>query len=448
MQLTLEEIQNLSPDESSLKAARGLVNPAKWPLLGKGELAIWGECQGSGAKPYQVQFDKAGLAFRCTCPSRKFPCKHGLALNLLALQHEGSFQTPAAPAWVSEWLETRQKKAEQAALKASTPQASPRTQGDQQAAAAKREAERSKRWAGGATELQQWLNDHIKQGVAALPSDITAWRQIAARMVDAQLPGLSNRLLAIGQLAGKHDDWRTVALGHMGELQLLLDGFSRIHELPQGVQADLLSALGETLTKEALLQTAPAIPDTWQVLGVQVTEEGKLWVRRAWLYGLNAKRQAMLLDFSHGQARFEPALATGQVMEANLHFYPGNAPLRAVFGTVPTPSPSGSRVPAVDNAESLFKMAQSLAANPWQWPQPLQLDGILYRQDSRWILRTGASEGFPLLLSDNDAWVLFALGGGEAMTWFGEWNGEAYRPLSVWEPELVWYKGQRTGGME
>jgi uncharacterized Zn finger protein len=28
-----------------------------------------------------VSVDLSGPAFRCTCPSRKFPCKHGLALS-------------------------------------------------------------------------------------------------------------------------------------------------------------------------------------------------------------------------------------------------------------------------------------------------------------------------------------------------------------------------------
>ena len=72
-----------SVDTASAKAAKGLVVPAKWPTLGASEAALWGECQGSGSKPYQVQIDPSEPAFRCTCPSRKFPCKHGLALMLL-----------------------------------------------------------------------------------------------------------------------------------------------------------------------------------------------------------------------------------------------------------------------------------------------------------------------------------------------------------------------------
>ena len=83
MPRSVDEILQLAPDTASAKAAKGLVVPAKWPNLGATEAVLWGECQGSGSKPYQVQIDQSEPAFRCTCPSRKFPCKHGLALMLL-----------------------------------------------------------------------------------------------------------------------------------------------------------------------------------------------------------------------------------------------------------------------------------------------------------------------------------------------------------------------------
>ena len=63
----------LSPDDASAKAARGLTSIGKWPQLGANAQALWGECQGSGSKPYQTQVDLAGPAFKCTCPSRTQP---------------------------------------------------------------------------------------------------------------------------------------------------------------------------------------------------------------------------------------------------------------------------------------------------------------------------------------------------------------------------------------
>jgi hypothetical protein len=52
--LTTDSVLALAPDDASAKAARGLVSASKWPLRGADEHAVWGECQGSGSKPYQT----------------------------------------------------------------------------------------------------------------------------------------------------------------------------------------------------------------------------------------------------------------------------------------------------------------------------------------------------------------------------------------------------------
>jgi hypothetical protein len=80
---TYEEVLRLAPDASSAESAQGLAQVRKWASLGADAEAVWGECQGSDAKPYQVQIALAEPAFKCSCPSRKFPCKHGLGLLLI-----------------------------------------------------------------------------------------------------------------------------------------------------------------------------------------------------------------------------------------------------------------------------------------------------------------------------------------------------------------------------
>jgi hypothetical protein len=97
MTLTIEGVLALAPDDVSAKAARGLSSPTKWPLLGANDAAAWGECQGSGSKPYQTQVDLSGPAFRCSCPSRKFPCKHGLALLIMRAQSAEMFTGRLVP---------------------------------------------------------------------------------------------------------------------------------------------------------------------------------------------------------------------------------------------------------------------------------------------------------------------------------------------------------------
>jgi len=111
MNWTAEQILKLAPDAASAKAAQGLLTPKKWTLLGVNDSAIWGACQGSGSSPYQTQIDLAEPAFKCSCPSRKFPCKHGLALFLLFAEQPSLFAKTSAPDTVASWLKGRSDRA-------------------------------------------------------------------------------------------------------------------------------------------------------------------------------------------------------------------------------------------------------------------------------------------------------------------------------------------------
>ena len=151
MELTSESVLALAPDASSVKAAQALLKPGQWPTLGFNENAVWGECKGSGSKPYQVEADLSGPVFKCTCPSRKFPCKHSLALLLLRVQQEAAFTQGEAPDWVKEWLDAREKRAARQEQKQEN-----KGQPADPAAAAKREASRLKRMAAGLDDLERW----------------------------------------------------------------------------------------------------------------------------------------------------------------------------------------------------------------------------------------------------------------------------------------------------
>src|SRR6187402_288673 len=143
--LTTEQVLALAPDAASVKAGQGLANPGKWVSLGRGGRSVWGECQGSGKDPYRTQADLSGPAFHCSCPSRKFPCKHGLGLLLLLAGNAARVAEAAAPAWVSEWIAKRDAGAEKKAAKVETetaptdPETAARREADREKRAAKRE---------------------------------------------------------------------------------------------------------------------------------------------------------------------------------------------------------------------------------------------------------------------------------------------------------------------
>src|SRR5689334_9069774 len=156
--LTVAQVLALSPDDASSKAARGLVKPAKWVTFGAAEQGLWGECQGSGAKPYQVMVDANGSGSKCSCPSRKFPCKHGLALMLMHAEGTGGFAKDPPP-WLIEWIESRRERAEkQVAKKEAAADAPP----PDPAKAAKRQEVRLDKMRAGAAYLELWMRDLVR----------------------------------------------------------------------------------------------------------------------------------------------------------------------------------------------------------------------------------------------------------------------------------------------
>ena len=84
---TADQVLALAPDAASRKAGSKLGAAGPWSETGScDEGTVWGLCRGSGSKPYQTVVDladAAGPAYKCSCPSRKFPCKHALGLLLL-----------------------------------------------------------------------------------------------------------------------------------------------------------------------------------------------------------------------------------------------------------------------------------------------------------------------------------------------------------------------------
>ena len=107
MSLTLAKVEEIAPDQGSLSAARKLLNPRSWPVVAGSDAGlVWGECQGSGSQPYRVVISETDLGYKCTCPSRKFPCKHALALMWMRAEGRAIDKQPQ-PDWVNDWLARR-----------------------------------------------------------------------------------------------------------------------------------------------------------------------------------------------------------------------------------------------------------------------------------------------------------------------------------------------------
>ena len=437
MELSAESVLALAPDAASAKAANGLVKPAQWPTLGANPAAVWGECQGSGSRPYQTQVDLSGPTFKCSCPSRKFPCKHGLALLMLRAKDTSLFKADMPPAWVSEWLGARtervQKKEDkqrEQALKPADPQAALKSL--------------QQRWAridAGVGELRQWLLDQVARGLGSLgPESRAGWETMAARLVDAKAPGLAQRLSSAADSLMDGAGWPEKVLRQFGLLQLACEAVARRDALSEESIADLRILLGWPLDKEAVLAQSPGVQDSWLVVGVIQEEQGNnLQERRVWLHGQRTGRRALLLDHAFGGKGFEQAWFCGSSQPATLAFYPSAAPLRALVASGSTAASLAPSEPGASSPDQEWQaIAERIAGNPWVPLHPLRCQQAIPRRDGDRFGLHWAGRYLPLEITEAQGWALLALSGGQPVSVMGEWNGDALRPLSAQGSDGIW----------
>lgn len=437
MAWTTEQVLVLAPDASSAKSGKELSVPRKWKSLGLDTACAWGTFQGSAKEPYQTCIDFSGPAFKCTCPSRKFPCKHGLGLFLIVAQQPGAMTAKQPPAWTTEWIAKRVEKEENKAAKAAAPAAPPDPEAERKAAAAaeKRAASREAKVTAGLGELGLWLNDLVRNGFAGLPGrPAVFWETPAARLVDAQAPGLARRVRELDGITTLGEGWPGRLLREAALLHLAREGWSRLAALPPDTQADVRAVLGFTASQEELLAQT-GVRDRWLVLGQCIEEEDRLRIQRTWLLGLTSKRFALSLSFSAGLNQpLDVSLVPGSTLDAELVFFPGAWPLRAlVKQRHGSPESVPAELPHRSIAAARASAAEALTANPWLECVPFALAAVTPLQRAHgWIVRDEAGHYLPLEIGEAKACVLSALAGGRPFALAGEWDGEKLRPLGVW----------------
>jgi hypothetical protein len=428
--LNADQILALAPDPSSAKAGQSLAGRRKWLALGRSDRAAWGECQGSAREPYRTQIDLAEPAFRCSCPSRKFPCKHGLGLFLLLASEPGAFEHGAPPPWVTEWLDRRDQSAIKREVKPS-PAADPEKK--RATAQAKTAAAREAKVAAGVVELDRWLRDLVRQGLAGAQSrPYSFWEAMAARMVDAQAPGLARMLRALAGIPASGEGWQARLLERLALLHLLIQGYQRIETLPSDTQADIRTAIGWSYNQDELLATT-GLRDRWLILGQRVEDEDNLRIQRTWLWGETHARPALILAFAAPGQPLDRSLVPGTVLDAKLVYFPSAFPLRAlVQQRLGSPAPIGSAPGYADLQAATAAYAGALSLVPWMERFPMPLQAVIpIRLGERWAIRDQGGRTLPLAPGFANGWRLLALSGGHPLWLFGEWNGTTLLPLSA-----------------
>ncbi|MGV4929574.1 hypothetical protein K2224_10115 [Streptomyces sp. BHT-5-2] len=353
--------------------------------------------------------------------------------------------------------------------------------GERLAAARQRATRRMQRIGAGATELEQRLEDLLHSGLAAngrasgavshidavshtgaaahigTPSHTgtdgvdaagpDSWEETAARMVDAQAPGLASRVRELGgPTFSSGPDWPSRLLEECALLHLLDQAFLGLERLPAPLAATVRARVGLTTEAADVLSDPDSVTirDRWLVLAQQDGEEGLLTSRRIFLRGERTGRMALHLSFGGPHRPLEVALPPGLLLDADLAYYPGARPLRVALGerhspAAPGPVPSGCGIDA-----ALVAYGHALRDDPWldSWPVVLtDVTPIPGGEGRGWQLADADGESAlpldPGFLGRTALWQLAAISGGAPVTVFGTCGHRGFLPLTVWDPSPV-----------
>ncbi|MCX3285500.1 SWIM zinc finger family protein [Streptomyces sp. NEAU-H22] len=434
---TADQVLALAPDAASRKAGSKLGAAGPWSEAGSSdEGTVWGLCKGSGSKPYQTVVDiadAAGPAYKCSCPSRKFPCKHALGLLLLWAADDAAVPPGQEPEWARQWTAGRRRRAEEK-----------RAGGDSGAQfgsadpeAARRRAERrADRVTAGAVELEQRLADLLRGGLAtAEQSGYGLWEETAARMVDAQAQGLAGRVRELGAIPSTGPGWPVRLLEECALLHLLGRGWLRRERLPDGLAATVRSRMGLPASADG-----PPLRDRWLVLAQYDTTDPRLTTRRIWLHGADSHRTVLLLSYGAGGRSPALALPVGLVLEAEVSAYPGAGQPRVALGeqfAPPAPAPAAIRPPGMTTSRAAARYGDALRDDPWLESVPVTLDRVVPAPDGDSWQLADADEDAALPLAPGarsrpGLWRLVALSGGAPVKVFGEYGHQGFTPLTAW----------------
>jgi hypothetical protein len=259
--ITQHFIEAAAPNAEAAKNGRGLLLKNKFLTLhhSPDETLWFGRCQGSGKTPYLCSADFAvpeKPVYRCTCPSRQFPCKHALGL-LYALAEGKKFTSAEVPEELAAKREKVAARVEKQKADADQP-----VKINKAALAKKIKAQ-----VDGIDLLEKLTQDIVRLGIGNMNAKTAHELEEQARQLgNAYLPGAQAALRNYTKLFySAEGEERTVA-GREAVYSEALDQTCRLHALIRKGRAYLQTRLGDPeLAPETDTGIAAWLGHAWQL---------------------------------------------------------------------------------------------------------------------------------------------------------------------------------------
>ena len=253
----------------------------------------------------------------------------------------------------------------------------------------------------GLDELERWLGDLVRQGLAgARRQPYAFWDAMAARLVDAQMPGLAERVArrraapSSPATTGPTTCSPSAAAGSWpSQAWRRRDTTSTttLRRRPAGVPR--LAPPGRRGRRRS-----PGCADRWVVAGVRQGDDGRIVSQRTWLWGEETGRWVLLLDFAAAGAALRVAQPVGSVVDDELTLHPGSRPAPGRARAASTRSSATGARAGRDDASPPPSTSwrpgwpPTRGATGCPWPSPTS---SLVDDGGRWWLQDAAGDRLP-----------------------------------------------------
>ncbi|WP_141501244.1 SWIM zinc finger family protein [Paenibacillus luteus] len=205
--LSAAYIDSLALNAGAIKNGNDLVRKNSFQKLSRTEdgTLLFGECKGSGKEPYSCSADfvKAEQpVFRCSCPSRQFPCKHILGL-MYAYAGGKEFTVEELPVDIADKREKADKREEKKKDTASAPAGTESKRKVNKNALAKKLAAQLE----GIELAHKLVLQIVQSGLAALDKrSIKMYEDQAKQLGNHYIPGIQAAVREVLVLTGSADN--------------------------------------------------------------------------------------------------------------------------------------------------------------------------------------------------------------------------------------------------